>query len=329
MILILLLIYSTYRQALPSIDLHDYAARYHRPWRGQSKHIEVSTDISWTDFAYCTYATDTESLCNSVMLLESLHRLGVNADRMLIHSNLWNASDTTFEREARLLRRARDDFGAKLQAIEVLHEDNVADPTWASGFTKLLAFNQTQYKRVLSLDADATILRSMDEIFLMPLAPVAMPRAYWLKDKEQLSDQLALVQPSTKAFDAVLQRIAERQSSEYDMEIINALYGSSCAVLPHRPYNLLTGEFRSADHTGYLGSKSEIWDAESVMQEAKYVHFSDWPLPKPWLHDKVIEKEMAPKCQECAEKRVWLWLYEDFRERRKNVCGPEFVVQER
>ncbi|KAK5709328.1 hypothetical protein LTR17_019899 [Elasticomyces elasticus] len=164
----------TYRQALPSIDLHDYAARYHRPWRGRSKHIEVSADISWTDFAYCTYATDTESLCNSVMLLESLHRLGVNADRMLLHSNLWNASDTTFEREARLLRRARDDFGAKLQAIEVLHEDNVADPTWASGFTKLLAFNQTQYKRVLSLDADATILRSMDEIFLMPPAPVAM-----------------------------------------------------------------------------------------------------------------------------------------------------------
>ncbi|KAK3616440.1 hypothetical protein LTR56_025958 [Elasticomyces elasticus] len=136
----------------------------------------VSTDISWTDFAYCTYAIDTESLCNSVMLLESLHRLGVNADRMLLHSDLWNASDTTFEREARLLRRARDDFGAKLQAIEVLREDNVADPTWASGFTKLLAFNQTQYKRVLSLDADATILRSMDEIFLMPPAPVANKR---------------------------------------------------------------------------------------------------------------------------------------------------------
>ena len=31
--------------------------------------------------------------------------------------------------------------------------------TWAESFTKLFAFNQTQYQRVISLDSDATVLQ--------------------------------------------------------------------------------------------------------------------------------------------------------------------------
>jgi len=53
--------------------------------------------------------------------------------------------------------------------------------TWSDSYTKLLAFNQTQYDRVLSLDSDSTVLKPMDELFLLPDCPVAMPRAYWLE----------------------------------------------------------------------------------------------------------------------------------------------------
>ena len=34
-----------------------------------------------------------------------------------------------------------------------------AELTWAESYTKLLAFNQTQYERVLVLDSDATLLK--------------------------------------------------------------------------------------------------------------------------------------------------------------------------
>lgn len=40
--------------------------------------------------------------------------------------------------------------------------------TWAESYTKLLAFNQTQYDRVLSLDSDSTVLqvrRSSTRVF--------------------------------------------------------------------------------------------------------------------------------------------------------------------
>ena len=33
------------------------------------------------------------------------------------------------------------------------------DRTWSESFTKLLAFNQTQYSRVLCLDSDATLFQ--------------------------------------------------------------------------------------------------------------------------------------------------------------------------
>lgn len=41
----------------------------------------------------------------------------------------------------------------------VITETNSSLATWADSFTKLLAFNQTQYDRVLSLDSDATLLQ--------------------------------------------------------------------------------------------------------------------------------------------------------------------------
>lgn len=59
--------------------------------------------------------------------------------------------------QGRLLVQARDHFAVALQPIEVQHFDG--QETWADSFTKLLAFNQTRYKRVLSLDSDATVLQ--------------------------------------------------------------------------------------------------------------------------------------------------------------------------
>ncbi|OTA38014.1 hypothetical protein BTJ68_02156 [Hortaea werneckii EXF-2000] len=267
-----------------------------------------------------------DHLCNPVMLLESLHRTGAKADRLLLYSNQWGVDDES--PEASLLRKARDQYDVKLQPIEIWQLDSVADFTWAAGVTKWLSFNQTQYKRVLSPDSDGTVLRSMDELFLMPSAPVAMPRAYWLKDT--LTSGMALVQPSEAAFAAIQKQIARRVATDYDMEIINAVYGDSCAVLPHRPYTLLSGEFRSIDHTAYLGNTDEVWDAEREIQQAKYVHFSEWPLPKPWQTraDDML-RDLMPKCgglDDCAERKIWLRLYEDFRERRESGCGASYAT---
>ena len=204
------------------------------------------------------------------------------------------------------------------------------DFTWSESYTKLLAFNQTQYERVLHLDADGWILAPMDELFLLPEAPVAMPRAYWLlhddPPKRILSSQVMLVQPSEEEFARVKEKIDSAAEGEYDMEIVNQLYLDSAMVFPHRKYDLLTAEFRSDKHQFYLGSTTEKWDPRLVYGEAKFMHFSDWPVPKPWIPmDEDTRASMQPKChklgeeEDCTERNMWNEFYEDYFTTRE-VC---------
>ena len=121
----------------------------------------------------------------------------------------------------------------------------------------------------------------MDELFLMPPSPVAMPRAYWLDPNDRvLSSQLILLQPSEFEYERIAKATREAGPGEYDMEIMNNLYRDSCFILPHRPYDLLTGEFRSEKHHDYLGNNEEPWDPDAALKEAKFLHISDWPRPK-------------------------------------------------
>lgn len=198
--------------------------------------------------------------------------------------------------------------------------------TWADSFTKLLAFNQTQYDRVLSIDSDSLLLKDMDELFLMPPAPVAMPRAYWLwPDSEVLSSQVVLIEPSATEFARIIEKIDAASKDDYDMEIVNYLYRDSALVLPHRRYDLLTGEFRGEGHSKYLGSDVEVWDPVAAYNEAKLVHFSDWPLPKPWLYTPEEDRlELQPNCtvaadgaEECSARTIWNSFYTDFKSKRE------------
>jgi alpha-N-acetylglucosamine transferase len=177
---------------------------------------------------------------------------------------------------------------------------------------------------VLSLDSDSIILQPMDELFLLPSCPVAMPRAYWLYPELTLSSQVMLIQPSNVEFERIMGEIDNAGQDDYDMEIANELYKDSALILPHRPYNLLTGEFGRDDHVGYLGSDREEWDPVAVYNEAKFIHFSDWPVPKPWLPSpEGIRLKKQPKCsvkggiRDCSGRDIWNALYEDFRLRRK------------
>ncbi|KAL3470974.1 nucleotide-diphospho-sugar transferase [Aspergillus californicus] len=294
--------------------------------------IQTVDPVNWSRFAYTQYATNTAYLCNSVMLFETLHRLNSKPDRLMMYPNSFSADEQDSSSESRLLRKARDEYGVKLMPIKVQSRDS-GDSTWAESYTKLLAFNQTQYKRVLSLDSDATILQPMDELFLLPPCPVAMPRAYWLNpDDHTLSSQLVLVQPSKSEFSRIMAAISDAGSSDYDMEVVNVLYNNSALILPHRRYDLLSGEFRSKSHSAYLGNGLEVWDPQKILKEAKYLHFSDWPVPKPWLlaSPSIVQKEQ-PTCDmnpatgqedDCRARDIWLEFYADFATRRKVPLLP-------
>ncbi|KAG6001872.1 N-acetylglucosaminyltransferase [Claviceps maximensis] len=327
-ILFFILIQITYYHDVAIPDpLRSIVFKDKHPNQGANRGAESASGIDWSKFAYVQYVTDSDYLCNSVMLFEILHRLGSRPDRLMMYpSNMMSKNPSVDDSEdARLLVKARDEYNVHLRPIEVQHRSG-SDPTWADSFTKLLAFNQTDYNRVLSLDSDATILQSMDELFLLPPSPVAMPRAHWLyPEKQILSSQIMLVQPSIIEFERVVKETTRASNDDYDMEIVNKLYKDQALVLPHRPYDMLTAEFRTDQHAQYLGSDDEKWDPLAVLGEAKFLHFSDWPVPKPWIRmSDSIRNEKQPSCRQnpdggesCLERDLWNGFYADFAQRRE------------
>lgn len=108
------------------------------------------------------------------MIFEALDRLGSKADRLLMYPSNFLLSENDTSIEARLLRFARDEYAVKLKPINVIMQGGgggksiqlitssilrVNAAPWSASYTKLLAFNQTEYDRVLSLDSDATLLQ--------------------------------------------------------------------------------------------------------------------------------------------------------------------------
>ena len=178
------------------------------------------------------------------------------------------------------------------------------------------------------------IIQHMDELFLLPRVPVAMPCAYWLDPKQlYLSSHIMLVQPGHDTFALIQREVDAAGPGDYDMEIINRLFGHSALVLPHRRYALLSGEFRQDSHESYLGNLGETWDPVAVFNEAKLIHFSDFPLPKPWLFaDPGLQRPHEPPCvneqgvENCAARDLWNELYADYRDKRNVSLTWRFDV---
>ena len=263
------------------------------------------------------------------MLFEALSRLGSKADRILFYPESWDLTvSDSHDRDSQLLVKAQEDYDVKLMPIEMRKAE---DEIWNASFSRFLAWDQTQYDRVLHLDSDATLYKHLDELFMLPSAQVAMTRAYWkLPHEKTLSSKLVLIEPSHSEYERLLQigRNGQRQGEMFKMDSLDGIYDDSALVLPHGKYGLTSGEFRSVDHKSYLGRTTAVWDPERMIEEASLVHFSDYPFPKPWIMwPRNLLAEKMPECkrregdnEDCQDKKIWLGLYDDFRQRRKVGC---------
>lgn len=138
-----------------------------------------------------------------------------------------------------------------------------------------------------------------------------------------------VIQPSSAEFKRVQAAVKKARVGTYDMEIMNNLFGRTCVVLPREEYALLTGELREEGHDKWLGGGwAKRWDPQRVREMAKYVHFSDDPLPKPWLAKQEEVEGFQPGCfgvgegLDCQDRDFWMDLYRDFGERREVSCVP-------
>lgn len=174
------------------------------------------------------------------------------------------------------------------------------------------------------MDSDGLVMKKMDHLFQLPAAPVAMTRAYWL-DQPYYNTQLLVIQPDLSTFEALV--ATSKQLGGFDMDVLNFMYNSTCLTLPNE-YNIVTGEFKRKEHSRFLGNgHGGSWDPEKAVSEAYYVHFSDWPVRKPWLNSRGEElEEGAPDCPYgCAEREIWLRLYRTFQNELQQIVDDVAV----
>lgn len=315
-------------------------------------HPITGKQINWSRYAYSQYATDQHYLCNSLMVFASLHALHSRADRILFYPKTWDTDvSSSKDRTSQLLVMARDKYHVKLRPVEMytLKRSSPSETeTWDASINKLHAFREAEYDRIIHLDSDITLQQHLDELFFLPRTTVAMPRAYWkLNEPDQnehhkLTSLIVVLEPSAEEAEILWDTAAGLDNSSsttsnglFDMELLNSRYGANALVLPHRGYALVTGEFRRTggmhNHSAYFGNSYERWDPQTALKEAKIVHFSDWPLPKPWIMwPNSLLREVQPECEfspgtpdehGCENRVVWRGLYDDFRRRRKEVCA--------
>jgi hypothetical protein len=140
-----------------------------------------------------------------------------------------------------------------------------------------------------------------------------------------------VIQPSYTEFERARQAVDHREPTDFDMEVMNNLYGEKSLVIPYQKYNLITGEFRNLNHHRYLGSETQNWNARQALKDAKYLHFSDWPYPKPWSeYSHVMHDEWPPDCEitlegeeDCISRDIWDEIYDEFLARRQ-VSFPSY-----
>lgn len=77
--------------------------------------------VDWSRYAYTQYVTNAAYLCNSVMIFETLNRLGSKADRVMMYpEKMMDPAETNpTSEEAKLLAKARDQYKVKLVPVSV------------------------------------------------------------------------------------------------------------------------------------------------------------------------------------------------------------------
>lgn len=87
----------------------------------QPPSVYENNETNWSNFAYALYATDTEYLCNTIMLFETLHRLGSKADRILLYPRNFDMNARSASVNTELLLKASNKYSVKLTPIDVQH----------------------------------------------------------------------------------------------------------------------------------------------------------------------------------------------------------------
>lgn len=139
--------------------------------------------IDWSKYAYVTYATHANYICNSLIIFDALKSYGTKAKLVLLVSQdlVEPEKYDDFEIVNSLLRRLTEVGGDQvIIKFMKINKKSSDDTQWSYSLNKLEVFNQTEFDRVIYMDNDAILHDNLDELFFLPdYIKFAAPLAYW------------------------------------------------------------------------------------------------------------------------------------------------------
>jgi hypothetical protein len=230
---------------------------------------------SRTEQAYATLLYGDEFLLGVRVLGKSLRDTGVTKDMVAL------VSDGVSEGGIRLLEAD----GWIVERIELLANPNSKRPTRFWGvYTKLKIFNMTEYRRVVYLDADTIVTRSIEDLF------ECQGFCANLKHSERLNSGVMVVEPSSRLFEDMISKVQSTYSyTGGDQGFLNSYYKGFADAQLFNPD--LSPEIRKA-----LPKKMErlstLYNADVGLfalankwmvdaNELRVIHYTLGPL-KPW-----------------------------------------------
>ncbi|KAH6867684.1 nucleotide-diphospho-sugar transferase, partial [Thelonectria olida] len=200
-----------------------------------------------------------------------------------------------------------------------LHPDSIE--YYRGCLLKLGAFRMHQIdpslRRVLVLDADQLILKSLDHLFDLPPADLYAPRAYWI-DNSCLSSTLMLIQPAPKLWSQIQQTVATLPPHHYDMDIVNALFGDLASRLPGS-YIVLNSHWEDRNLPSWFAPRviasnsaspvrsqpASDQNLEDLYIQAYVIHFT--AVGKPWTYDIWSVNESRPHAHQLLLRQWERW----------------------
>lgn len=226
--------------------------------------------------AYATLLYGDEFLLGVRVLGKSIRDTGATRDMVAL------VSDGVSPYAVQLLQAD----GWIVEHIDLLANPNHERPKRFWGvYTKLKIFNMTNYKKVVYLDADTVVLRSIDDLFQC--------RKFCanLKHSERLNSGVMVVEPSESVFKDMMTKVSTLPSyTGGDQGFLNSYYGDFPNARLFEP-NLSADERKSRPEPS-MERLSTLYNADVGLymlankwmvdgSELRVVHYTLGPL-KPW-----------------------------------------------
>lgn len=175
-----------------------------------------------TRHAYVLYATSDIYMCSALINLRRIRRFGASRhnDVVVIIPEDYQPSNTLSVASA----------AGNFTVIRVAPTVKLSDSTYHDVLTKLRVFELEQYDRIVYIDADSLVMRSMDDLFQLPITPLAASRAYWLQHMT-ITTIMMVIQPSKAGFECLWKR-QELKPRHADMDLIDEEFGETAMLLP-------------------------------------------------------------------------------------------------